>query len=293
VTIKGDLKPMANVKQAICICCGKDIEVSLFMSFVKAKCDRCKEAKASVIDEHMVRAQELQAASKGKRKTTTTINEGGNTKESVCIECGATCEIGKFSSHKTAKCQDCKGSTTTGSTGPVNVTVNMAKLDRSKIPSIEQLRISPIIIKNVRLQNPDCPACETKMDPLNVMEASLWGLAITYQCPRCFGAMSFSEQTRHKIRPNPNGTWFSYTGREIKGMIPTKDETIVENTIQHLLDLLEERGMPIEDIEGIKLPPWFNAISRKEFESLKEGIDYGFNSEEEILNGGNESEQVC
>lgn len=239
---------MAETKICKCVCCGVDVEVTKFASAQKVKCESCKTSGAEANSEILQSAKAEQNAKKEARHVDGVV---GDKKKSTCTKCGAETWIGKFASHKTALCDDCKEQQpiqSTGGSGTKRATVNMDRVDESLLPSLDELYIIPVAIANPKLRHVCCPACGTpNMNITKILDSSPQrGLVIEYQCQNddCLVVMSLSEQALTRINPRP-GVTFNYRGEQINEMMSKLGDTKYKNLMVHMYNTLKENNIDI------------------------------------------------
>lgn len=234
-------------KEFICTGCGKPVFATKFASAKTIKCDECK-ASGKQSDPNIVNNI---TPSKSR-----SVPTGGETKELPCIHCGKITTVSKFMSANKVECEDCKGESTTNKSGIVNMNphIDLSKINRATMPSMEEYYIMPSIISNPRLRDVQCPACHTDhMKIIGIMDYSEFGLIIHYQCTNCYDIISVSEQSNRLIQPYKPGVIYDYSGNAILDMVSPIQHTRMGTTIQKLMKLLEENNI---NVDGIELPAY-------------------------------------
>ena len=222
-----------------CVCCGKKVMLTKFASAKTAKCPECKSAGKQA-------NPELVPAKQSKVKA----EISGNTKTLPCTKCGAMVEVSKFMSAAKVLCPDCKDS---GTMAP-RLKIDVSKVDRSKMPTIEDYNVLPSNIANKKLRSVTCPACgEPHMRILNILDYSTFGLIIHYQCDSCKLLVSVSEQCKFKCSTQKAGHMYDYSGHEIEDLMDGIKSTRLHGTIDKLYSLVKEHNIPLE---GVELPPY-------------------------------------
>lgn len=231
-------------KEFTCVCCGKTVLLTKFASAKTAKCPECKSAGKNI-------NPDLVPASTPKKQQ---AEISGNTKTLPCVKCGAMVEVSKFMSAAKVVCDDCKGD---GYIVPSKLKIDISKVDRDKIPSIEEYNAMPSNISNKKLRSVTCPACgEPHMRVLNVLDFSKSGLIVAYQCDNCKLLMNVSEQCYHRCKVYKPGHFIDYSGHDMIGIMTTMEHTRAYGIINRLYDIIKEHNIPIE---GIELPPYVYA----------------------------------
>lgn len=241
-------KGYGDKKQFICTACGKEIMLTKFASQKTCKCDDCKASNAPINPDIVASAL---AKNPVKARKSSGSTDGGTTKIRPCIKCGKEVEVSKFMSDQKVQCDDCKGVDTKPIKGIVQrMSVDMSKLDRSKILPLEEYEVNEVCIKNSRLRSIVCPACgHGHVKPNMVADWSQFGLVISYQCPKCLLTMLISEQTNRVIKMHSPGVRFDYTGQEVLGLIGSKEQSRHINIIRKLIKLLDDNNIKIDDGE--------------------------------------------
>lgn len=227
-------------KEFTCVCCGKTVLLTKFASAKTAKCPECKSAGKNINPDLVPDVSPT--------KKTETIS--GNTKILPCIKCGTLTEVSKFMSAAKVLCDSCKGS----GIMPSKIKVDISKLNKDTMPSIEDYNILPSNIANPRLRNVTCPACGTgHMRILDILDYSSFGLIIHYQCNDCKLLLSVSEQCNFKCKTHKMGVMYDYSGHAVEDMMNSIQSTRIHGTISKLYGLVKEHNIPVE---GIELPPY-------------------------------------
>lgn len=233
----------AETKVFICTGCGKEITATKFASQKTIKCDECKENNAPINPE--IVAQAMQKNPPKMRKQ----SDGSTTKIRPCIKCGKETEVSKFMSDQKVLCNGCKGEDTP-QTQANKITVDQSKLSKIKMPPIEEYEINGGIIANKRLREVKCPACGHEyMKPLMIIDKSMFGMVIEYQCSSCLLTMTISEQTRQKLKIHSPSKRFDYTGNEIKTLgMSYRDSSRMANALTILIEKCKECDIDIDSI---------------------------------------------
>jgi hypothetical protein len=234
-----------------CICCGTPGEATKFASASKYKCVDCKAMNALPNEKIL---EEILAEVSSKKNVVKQVEDDPNVpdgkKLSKCIDCGKDCYIGKFASHKTALCDDCKGSNgeTVEREYGTRLKIDLSKLDMDVLPRLDDMYVSPLIIGNPRLRSVECPACGKIMKIVKIMDSSpMRGLVIMYQChdKNCLLIMSVSEQAQSFISPVPQQVLFNYRGEEVGGFVESISDGKSKNLIEYLTQLLKDNNIEI------------------------------------------------
>lgn len=243
-------KGYADKKEFICTCCGKTIMATKFASQKTIKCDECKEKNAQINPDIVAKALAKNPPKERKGADTTS---GGATKIRPCIKCGKETEVSKFMSDQKVMCNECKGvdSPKQPSGLAPRMSVDVSKIDRSKLLPIEEYEVNEICIKNSRLRSVTCPACgHQHMKPNMVVDWSQFGLIISYQCPKCLVTLLLSEQCDRVIKHHSPGIRFDYTGHQIEGVGESGvQQSRYVNIIRKLIKQLDEHNITIDDDE--------------------------------------------
>lgn len=249
-----DDKGYKDTKDFICTGCGKTITLTKFASQKTCRCNDCKINNVPINQEIVAKA--LAKNPPKQRKVVEGISRDGKTKERPCIQCGAITTVSKFMSDAKVMCNKCKGvgDNNTGEPLP-KLKINLSKLDRSKIPPIEEYEVNQAVIANKRLREVKCPACGHEyMKPLSVVDWSQFGLVISYQCSECLLTMTISEQTNRLLRQYNPGKRFDYTGEEIRELgLSNKEHSRLSNAVIILSDKLRENNIKLDEHE---FPPY-------------------------------------
>lgn len=248
---------MAELKAYKCICCGKETMATKFASALKVKCEDCKAMNA-LPNEAILEEIKGEIDAKKRSKEISADNDAPEgKKKSVCTICGQDCYIGKFSSHKTAICDKCKGeghgnnrrrSNDDDDREFIPFKIDLSKIDTDGLPRLDDAYISPLIIANPRLRSMKCPSCGHEMKIVKIMDSSpLNGLVIMYQCPdrECMMIMTISEQCKSLLSPVPQHVLYNYRGEEIHGFTDGLQDGKAKNTIEYLMKLLTDNGIEI------------------------------------------------
>lgn len=239
-----------EMRNFICTGCGKEIMLTKFASQKTCKCDECK-ANNIPVNPNIV-AEALEKNPPKERKSANDTNS--ITKIRPCIKCGKEVEVSKFMSDQRVICDECKGIDSVANVEKNNVqklSIDISKLDRSKILPIEEYEVNELYIRNSRLRAVTCPACgHEHMKPNMVIDWSQFGLVISYQCSECLTTMTISEQADKLIKRHSPGTRFDYTGRKIEGIAYSGIEQSRHiNIIRKLIKQLDEHNISIDDDE--------------------------------------------
>lgn len=237
-----------ETKQCACICCGDMVTVTKFASAAKVVCDNCKNSGAQPNPSIIVQP----------KKDEVHIKHEGATKILPCTICGKEVEVTKFASAAKVICDDCKdesGGYSERNEINMNVKIDMKKLDRNVVPILEEYVATPSLINNTRLRMIVCPACgHEHMKILKVLDWSVSGLIIHYQCPKCMALVSISEQAKNIIKTYSEGTIYDYSGKAIETVgLSSIASSRMNTTIQKLMSILKDNNI---EIEGEKLPPY-------------------------------------
>lgn len=228
-------------KEFTCVCCGKTVLLTKFASAKTAKCPECKSA-GKQINPDLV-------PTSASKSTKSAIS--GNTKTLPCVKCGTMVEVSKFMSAVKVLCNDCKGS---NNTTPTQLKIDVSKINKDTMPTIEDYNILPSNIANKKLRSVTCPACgEPHMRILNILDYSSFGLVIHYQCNNCKLLVSVSEQCNFRCPTHKMGTMYDYSGHAIEDLMDSIEGARIHSTIARLYGLLKEHNIPVE---GIELPPY-------------------------------------
>lgn len=234
-----------------CICCGTNGEATKFASASKYRCPDCKAINA-LPDEKIL--ENILAEVNSKKSEVKQVAEDPNVPEgkkaSKCIDCGKDIYIGKFASHKTALCDECKGANgeTVEREYGASLKIDLSKIDLDMLPRLDDMYVSPLIIGNPKLRSVDCPACGKTMKIVKIMDSSpTRGLVIMYQChdKNCLLIVSVSEQSQTLLSPVPQQTLFNYRGEEITGFTDSITDNKQKNLIEYMVQLLKDHGIEI------------------------------------------------
>lgn len=229
-------------KEFTCVCCGKKVLLTKFASAKTAKCQECKST-GKQINPELIPTQAV--------KTKSEIY--GNTKILPCTKCGTMVEVSKFMSAAKVLCEHCKND----EYRPSKINVDISKIDRDTMPTIEDYNVLPSNIANKRLRDVVCPACgEHHMRIINIMDYSAFGLVIEYQCNKCKLLVNVSEQCKFRCKTRKIGRLYDYSGHEIEDMVDGIESTRLYGTINRLYDIIKEHDIKLE---GIELPPYLYA----------------------------------
>ena len=237
-----------ETKVCPCVGCGEPVTVTKFATASKVLCEKCKNTgvKPSVTTPQL-------------KQDKSNSKYGGDTKVCPCTKCGTPVTVTKFAAPSKVLCDTCKDGNGNGYTSHQelddDIHIDMSKLDRSVIPSLEEYIASSQVIKNKGLRNIKCPACGHEfMKVIKVMDWSDFGLIIHYQCPKCRLLMSVSEQTKELIRSISDGELFDYSGNAIEvAGLSSVTSSRMSTTIQRLMKICKDNNIKIE---GEKLPPY-------------------------------------
>lgn len=229
-------------KEFTCVCCGKPVLLTKFASAKTAKCPECKSAGRQI-------NPDLVPTTTSRRKSEIT----GNTKTLPCIKCGAMVEVSKFMSAAKVLCDDCKGD----GVMPPKLKIDVSKINHDTMPSVEDYNVLPSNIANKKLRDVTCPACgEPHMRILNIMDYSVFGLIIHYQCNKCKLLVSVSEQCKFRCKTQKIGHMYDYSGHDIDDLLDAITSTRLHGTLDKLYTIIKEHNIPLE---GIELPPYLYA----------------------------------
>lgn len=248
-----------EMKSFVCVSCGVEVMATKFASQKTIQCEKCKLEKAP-INQEIVNNALLKNPPKAKTKSQD-ISSDSPTKERPCIECGELTIVSKFMSDLKVKCDKCKGTTETTAVKGIapRLTVDISKVDRSKLLPIEEYEVNESIIANKKLRSVECPACGHEyMKPMMIVDWSQFGLIINYQCPKCFLTAMISEQCKKMIPRYTPGRRFDYTGNEIKELgVSFVENSRMNNIFRIFTKKLEENNIKIED-EIVPPYRWIN-----------------------------------
>jgi hypothetical protein len=222
-----------------------------FASAKTAKCDDCKKNKKPINQDIAASVVSASHTSKPADKP------AGETKICQCIKCGKDVEVTKFASAAKVMCDECKGITHDSEGGSITLQplkIDLSKLDKNTMPSIDDYHALPSLISNRRLREVKCPACgHESMRILRVIDWSAFGLIINYQCPNCDLLVNVSEQCNHQLKVHSTGLSYDYSGAAIDNLLGELDSTRLNTTVQQLMKLLNDNNIKID---GIELPPY-------------------------------------
>lgn len=271
---------MADTKICKCICCGTDVEVTKFASPLKTKCKSCKDSGEHENPQFITEIEvELQESASKKKSKTEVVD--GNKKLSKCIHCGKDVWITKFGSHAKTVCDDCGGShhTPKSSTNTVDraFNIDLSKIDKSSLPSLDDLSVIPETIANKRLREVKCPACGHEYMRIIKITDGYRGLVIHYQCDNCYTYSVVSEQSKHRIVSTNGIEVFNYRGDQIMEMVSNMHDTQYKNVIEHLISILNDNNI---NIDGIHIPEYIYKNKMKESKKCVKECDImiGFNN---------------
>lgn len=240
-------KGYQDKKEFICTACGGTVLATKFASQKTIKCDDCK-ANNRPTDPSIVAGLDT----KSQREKRVVI--GSDTKELPCIECGKMVVVTKFASANKVVCNECKG--IDGDNSPTYgnelrpIKVNLSKINRDVMPTIQEYNTIPSLITNPRLREVTCPACgKEHMRVLKILDWSEFGLVITYQCQHCMLMVQISEQCNHLLKPMKESDTYDYSGNQIVDLISPVKSSRMYMTIERLLRLCEEHNIPVNSIE--------------------------------------------
>lgn len=244
-----------ETKVCKCICCGKDVTVTKFASAAKVMCGECKKSGAQPNTDII--------ASIPAKKIEPRTKYGGDTKVCKCIKCGKDVTVTKFASAAKVLCDECKGESggyTQHGEIDYEPVINLKKIDRNIMPTLEEYTITPALFANKALRNIKCPACgHEHMKILKVLDWSTSGLIVHYQCPSCKLLVSVSEQTKTILRNMKEGVSYSYSGDEIMAGVSSVSDSRKDMAIIKLMKIINDNGIkvPADDI-----PPYVYEESR-------------------------------
>lgn len=226
-------------KEFTCVCCGKKVMLTKFASAKTAKCPECKSAGKQTNPDLVPTKQVKEKA-----------EISGNTKTLPCVKCGTMVEVSKFMSAAKVLCDNCKD----GGVIPSKIKIDVSKVNRDTMPTIEDYNVLPSNIANKKLRDVTCPACgESHMRIVNIMDYSSFGLIIEYQCNSCKLLMTVSEQCKFRCKTRKMGHLYDYSGRAIEDMIDGMKSTRLYGTLDKLYSVIKEHNIPLE---GIEFPPY-------------------------------------
>lgn len=238
-----------ETKDRPCICCGKMVTVTKFISDKVVKCPECKAAKKPATQQPKTQGE----AKKGIYKPSTNT---GNTKICQCIKCGKDVEVTKFASAAKVLCDECKDAgekpTQKYIEGMTKFNIDMNKLDRNVVPTIENYTVVPQLIANKKLREVICPACgKSHMKIVKVLDWNPMGLIVHYQCQECLLLLTLSEQANKLVTMNNNGAFYDYSGDAIEDMTSTLRHTRLNTTVRQLIKIIKDNNIKVD---GIDLP---------------------------------------
>lgn len=245
-----------ETKVCKCTSCGVDVTVTKFASAAKVLCPDCKKSgkqpNASILAN--IPTKKIEPRSK---------YGGGDTKVLPCIKCGKEVTVTKFASAAKVLCDECKGeSGGYAQRGEIvtNPIINLKKLDRSVVPTLEEYSVTPALFNNRALRKVKCPACgHDQMKILKVLDWSIFGLIIHYQCPTCKLLMSVSEQTKRMVHYRNDGDMFDYSGESIGSGISAVQGSRMSMSVMKLMKILKEHNI---EVEGDEIPPYLYEETR-------------------------------
>ena len=230
-------------KEFTCVCCGKKVMLTKFASAKTAKCPECKSAGKQADPNLVPQAQKKQ-----------NIEISGNTKTLPCVKCGTMVEVSKFMSAAKVLCDNCKGSNISIAPSMHKLNIDISKANMETMPSVEDYNVLPSNIKNKSLRNVTCPACGAKnMRILNILDYSIYGLIIHYQCNHCKLLVSVSEQCKFKCKTHKIGNMYDYSGHAIDDLLSSVTSSRLYGTIDKLNNIIKENNI---EMTGIELPPY-------------------------------------
>ena len=249
-----------ETKPFICTGCGKTIILTKFASQKTCKCDECKANNVPINPDIVAEALAKNPPKERKK------SDGSATKICKCINCGDDVEVTKFMSASKVLCNKCKGvSVSSGTSNRAEFKVDKSKFKNIKMPPIEEYEMNGGMIANKRLQKVICPACGHEyMKPIMIIDWSPFGLVIQYQCPDCMTTINLSEQTRVPIKIHTPAIQFDYTGRQIKELSTSLQESSrLANAMCILIAKCEENDINIDEVfknfnETIPPYKWIN-----------------------------------
>lgn len=223
-----------------CVCCGKEVLLTKFASAKTAKCPECKSAGRQI-------NPDLVPTNTKKPKS----EISGDTKTLPCTKCGTMVEVSKFMSAAKVLCDDCKDD---GGYMPAKLKIDVSKVNKDTMPSIEDYNIMPSNIANKRLRNVTCPACgEPHMRILQIMDWSSFGIIVHYQCNKCKLLVSVSEQCKFRCSTQKLGILYDYSGHAIEDLMSCITSTRIHGTLDKLYGVIKEHNI---EVEGIEPPPY-------------------------------------
>lgn len=226
-------------KEFICVCCGKTVLLTKFASAKTAKCPECKSTGKKANPDLIPNQQAKVRA-----------EVSGNTKTLPCVKCGTMVEVSKFMSAAKVLCDNCKGD----DSAPTKIKIDISKINKNTMPTIEDYNILPSNITNPKLRNVSCPACgEPHMRIINIMDYSSFGLIIEYQCNKCKLLVNVSEQSKFRCKTRKIGHMYDYSGHAIEDMMDGIQSTRLHGTLDKLYSIIKEHNI---QIEGIEIPPY-------------------------------------
>ena len=245
-----------ETKVCKCISCGKDVTVTKFASAAKVMCPECKAAGRSANPEITATIQPRQVEARSKYG-------GGDTKVCQCIKCGKDVTVTKFASAAKVLCDDCKGDGSGyAQRGEIvlNPVIHLDRVDRNVIPPIQEYSVTPALFANRALRQVKCPACgHEHMKIVKVLDWSIFGLIIHYQCPKCKLLVSASEQAKSMVKFSNPGDFFDYSGEAIAGAMDPVKTSRANMIIMKLMRILQDHNITVD---GDEVPPYLYEETR-------------------------------
>ena len=239
-----------ETKVCKCISCGRDVTVTKFASAAKVMCPECKSAGKTA-------NPEITASIQPKKIEMRSKYGGGDTKVCQCIKCGKDVTVTKFASAAKVVCDECKGDDAGYAQRDeivLNPVIHLDKIDRNVIPPIEEYSVTPALFANRALRQVKCMACGHEyMKIIKVLDWSIFGLIIHYQCPKCKLLVSASEQSKQMIHYSSPGDFFDYSGEHIEAGLSSVQSSRMSMTIMKLMKILREHNI---EVEGDDVPPY-------------------------------------
>ena len=235
-----------------CIMCGVDVEVTKFATASKVKCDKCKGGKSS---RPSTRTAEYASEDNGLTP---------DQKICQCIKCKKPVIVTKFATPDKVLCVECKKQHV-----HIRDIFDLSKGVASSNYSFEVLGamanafIIPEIISDVSLRTVICPKCGRALDIIKIVDSSLYGIVVNYQCSGCKLLVGVSTQTKKLIRPLREHEIITYNGEQIHELISATQGTRVSNALQYLYGICKDNNIEIPPMSD--LPPITNVDIHNEY----------------------------
>jgi predicted RNA-binding Zn-ribbon protein involved in translation (DUF1610 family) len=247
-------------KMCPCIVCGTQVEVTKFATPDKVKCPACKgkSSNKSVNTIHVVKSSEDNDIPDDKKMC-------------PCIKCHTPVLVTKFATPDKVLCTKCRDQ-------HIHIKdifkmdgLSAANYSFETLGAMRNAFIIPEIISETKLREVACPKCGKVMSILKILDSSLWGVVVTYQCPGCNLLMTLSTQTKIRLRPLREHEMITYNGQEIEAMMTSTTGTQVHNALQYMMDLCRVNGVEIPSMAD--LPPMTNIDLNKQYGLTSADID--------------------